>query len=639
MESSAQPGNRAEAKADSNGHARKGRDPHHAATPPTKEPNQADADDRVDMNGLRPGDAGYNLFNTKRANDKRADDGQYGSAQAATVVGGLYAAEHAVARGKLTKGKGGYDAVAALRSVSVADAKAAELIDHSPSEADVARWYAEHGHPRWEPSPATVTRAGLKTAIKGLDPNRKIALTTIDALATEGAAWAVRAVAKAAADNLDMAVALKDKPVAFSLTELFNDPDTTVDDLVGLPPMNPETRLESFRLLKQWAAAENQRAQDAARKRLAAAEAAEITLPPVTTLDALLATPDDPVRMRIADVWPSGGAKVLCAGPAGGGKTTLTGNLVRSLADGDPFLGVFEVHQRAERIVVIDNEMTPAMLKRWLRRQGVRNTAAVVDVVCLRGRAGLFDLGNDRLRDMWARRLADLGADFVVFDCLSPVINAMGLKESTELGKFLHPLTDMLTAAGVADVLVHHHMGHAEERSRGDSTALGWSDANWKIVRKEDHPLKPRYFATDKVRDAADLVPEGLLSWDRDTNRLTYVGGDRAATSKKETVEARVAEVRAVLVDHHATNPTDDKGLTKTQLKNAVGGNKKLTTEAIELVAKRHLALVTEGRGDAKWYRIAPKALDPAYMGEDDSEGTVGGAEPVAGPSDGLTGD
>lgn len=360
------------------------------------------------------------------------------------------------------------------------------------------------------------------------------------------------------------------------------------------------------------------------RGRQIAADAAEITLPPVRSLDDLLAEDDDPVRMRIAEVWPSGGAKVLCAAPAGAGKTTLSGNLIRSLADGDPFLGVFEVHQRAERIVVIDNEMTDKMLRRWLRRQGVRNTAAVVDVVCLRGQGHLFDLGNDRVRDMWARRWADLGADFVIFDCVKPALEAMGLDENREMGKLLYPLTDMLTAAGVDDVLVHHHMGHQHERARGDSSALGWSDGNWKIVWEGDD--NSRYFATAKVRDADNLVPEGLLSWDKATNRLTYAGGNRAATATSETLEARISEVRAVLVDRHAQDIPDDKGLTKTELKNAVGGNKKITAQAIDLAAKRQLALVTKGRGEARWYRIAPKALDPAYIGEDgDTSGEPGG--------------
>lgn len=350
-----------------------------------------------------------------------------------------------------------------------------------------------------------------------------------------------------------------------------------------------------------------------ARKRLAALDAAQIELPPVTSLDELLAEDDDPVRFRIDNVWPAGGAKVLCAAPAGGGKTTLSGNLVHSLADGEPFLDVFAVNQRAERIVVIDNEMTPGMLKRWLRRQGVTNTLAVVDVVNLRGQAGLFDLGNDRLRDMWTRRLADLGCDFLVFDCLKPVLEAMGLDENREMGKLLYPLTDMLTAAGVDDVLVHHHMGHANERARGDSTLLGWSDANWKIVRDDDHPLQPRYFSTDKVRDADDPVREGLLSFDKATGRLTYAGGNRATTHQAENVEKRLSAVLDALADK-ATEGTDEMNVS--QIRSAVGGKKETTDAALALAEKRGL-VTRRHQNRAKLYRLDPKARDPLCMGND----------------------
>lgn len=582
-----------------------------------------DAEDLADMDGRLPGDDGYNPTNKRSTNARHAENLKYGSSAAATVVGGLYAAEHGKAKGKLTDA--GYAAVAALEGVAVTDAKAVGLVDVHPSEADVARWYLDRDQAWVPPSKATVDRAGLKAATKGLDAARKIALTAMDGLAAEGVPWAARAAAKAQADNLDTGV--KAKTYSFTVAELYNGYRAPVGDLVGLTAMDQRSRLESLRLLKDWAAAENLRAQGDARKRLAAAEAAEIELPPITSLDALLAKPDDHVRLRIANLWPSGGAKVLCAAPAGAGKTTLSGNLVRSLADGDPFLGTFEVHQRAERIVIIDNEMTEEMLKRWLRRQGVGNTAAVVDVVNLRGRAGLFDLGSDRLREMWTRRLADLGCDFVIFDCLSPVINAMGLKEATELGNFLHPLTDMLTAAGVADVLVHHHMGHEHERARGDSTALGWSDANWKIVRTDGGD--DRYFAADKVRDADDPVPEGLLSWDKGTGRLTYTGGDRTATGKKEVVEQRITAILEVLADHHAKGLKDNKGMGVTELKKAVGGNKAITDEALAVAASKERKLVIlKEEGRAKWYRIKPEAMDPTYVG-DDSEHADGGIAEV----------
>ncbi|MCA9768224.1 MAG: AAA family ATPase [Gemmatimonadetes bacterium] len=345
-----------------------------------------------------------------------------------------------------------------------------------------------------------------------------------------------------------------------------------------------------------------------ARRRIDEREATGIVLPPVTGLRHLLARDDDPVRMRVDRVWPAGGAKILCAAPAGGGKTTMSGNLMRSLVDGDPFLDVFTVHQPVRRAVMVDNEMTEGMTRRWLRRQGIRNLDAVVDVVLLRGNAGLFNLGNDRLREMWARRLRDLGCDFLILDCLSPVITAMGLKEATELGKFLDPLTNLMTEAGVGDVLVHHHMGHDAERARGDSTALGWSDANWKITRDGD----ARYFATDKVRDAEELVPEGLLSFD--AGRLTYAGGDRAATRRDEGVERRLSEILDILADHQTDG---GQGMNTTAIGRTVGGKKETTQAALRLGESRNKFTVRR-RGRSVIYQIAPQATDPMTDGHVD---------------------
>lgn len=326
-----------------------------------------------------------------------------------------------------------------------------------------------------------------------------------------------------------------------------------------------------------------------ARDQLATRTATVIELPPVRSLDALLAEPDQPVRMKIESVWPAGGGRVICAAPAGAGKTTMSGSLIRSLVDGDPFLDTFEVHERSHRIVVIDMEMTGEMLKRWLRRQGVVNTAAVADVVTLRGQTHLFDLGNDKLVQMWTERLRDLGADFVIFDCLKPALDAMGLKESTETGVFTTAFYNMLEAAGVTDCLIHHHMGHTAERARGDSSLLGVTDANWNLIQED--PDAPRFFATRKVRDAESLVPDSLLTMDPTTGRLSCaVGTDRAAATANTTLERKQAEIVAVLADNHLDGKD---GMNTGDLKRAVGGKKDVTAKALDLAVTT--GLVTKG--------------------------------------------
>ncbi|MBF6460293.1 AAA family ATPase [Nocardia puris] len=354
------------------------------------------------------------------------------------------------------------------------------------------------------------------------------------------------------------------------------------------------------------------RVKEAAQRRKAALEAGDVPLPPVTSLADLLAEDDDPVRFRIQDVFPSGGARIIFAAPEKAGKTTLLNNLTRSLADGDPFLGRFEVHTTAQRIMRVDNEMSAAMTRRWLRKQGIRKADAVADVVTLRGKAGLFDLGDDKRRAEWARRMSDQGIDFLIFDCLRPVLDALGLDENRETGKFLGPFDALLEEAGCQDALIAHHMGHQNERARGDSRIVGWSDGNWKVVRDEESGPDPLFFFSAKVRDGEEDVREGLLSFDPATCHLTYAGGSRVKAKADAALERVVSDVRNVLTDHQAEGGT---GMTTTALCAAVKGKKATITEALRDAEERNLIVVARGGpGKPTFHRITPAGADPSVM-------------------------
>jgi len=342
-----------------------------------------------------------------------------------------------------------------------------------------------------------------------------------------------------------------------------------------------------------------------ARRRIADDDAATIELPPVTSLEALLAEEDAAVPFRIETLHPAGGARTLLAAPDKAGKTTLVGNLARSLVDGDPFLGRFPVHIPAARLVIIDTEMSKDMLKRWLRTQGIRNTAAVADVVSLRGQVGLFDLGNDRIRDRWARRLSDLGCDYLIFDCLAPVFDALNLDPNRETGKFLTPFDELLKEAGIGDALLTHHMGHQHERARGDSRLLGWPDGHWKIVRLDpDDPTSERHFS---AYGRGGEVSEGRLDLDPATQHLTYTGESRSQTRHDAGVENALIRVREVLAEKRA----EDGGEMSTRaIRQAVRGKYETVTAALALAVRRNLVTV-RCAGLARFYVIRPEAVDP----------------------------
>jgi hypothetical protein len=183
---------------------------------------------------------------------------------------------------------------------------------------------------------------------------------------------------------------------------------------------------------------------------------------------------------------------------------------------------------------VLDFEMGENQLDRWYADQDIRNPGQVF-LVSLRGSAAAFDILDPVIRAQWVARLKAEGCRYLVIDCLRPVLDALGLDEHREAGRFLTALDALLVEAEIPDACVIHHMGHTAERSRGDSRIRDWPDVEWRLVREDDDPGSPRYISA-YGRDVE--VAEAMLGYDAASRRLTLAGGSR-----------RDAAVRAALVD------------------------------------------------------------------------------------------
>jgi hypothetical protein len=344
------------------------------------------------------------------------------------------------------------------------------------------------------------------------------------------------------------------------------------------------------------AAMERLRIRREANRRLDAEERPQIELPPVKSLATLLAEPDSPTRYRIDGLMPEGGRVVLSARKKAG-KTTTTINLIRSLVDDDdPFLGAFPVTAPVRGLVAIDNELDENMARRWLRDQGIRNTASVVDHVALRGKVAAFDLTDDKRRGQCARRLSDVGCDFVFLDCLRPVLDAFGLDENHDAGKFLTAFDALLVEAGVTNAVVVHHMGNSGERSRGDSRIEDWPDAVWRLVPEDaNNPQSPRYFSAFG-RDVD--VREGRLTFDPATRRLTYAGGSRS--------DARTEAAYGAVIDYLAEN-AGGSGVSQTAVEKAFSGEhaRESVRGALKQAVGRGAVVVVEGPKRARLHSIA----------------------------------
>jgi len=317
-------------------------------------------------------------------------------------------------------------------------------------------------------------------------------------------------------------------------------------------------------------AVERLRVNEAARQRLAAESAEGVELPELVSLDKLLAETPDTTPWLLDRLWKRGG-KVLNLGGKKSGKTVLTGNLVRSLVGGSPFLDEFAVRtDLVGRLYVADFEMSRDQLRDWYRDWAVEQ-ADRVSIDPLRGLASTFDIRVPAVRTRWADRVR--GNDTVIIDPLAPILAALGIEENSNgVAQFLEALDELMREAGVSQYLVTHHMGWEDTRARGHSSLEGWPDGVWYIRRdRSDDPTEddygtraPRFFSAEG-RDI--YVPEALLTFDGSARRLGYQGATTRAGSRQQ--REQVADQKAIQTVLRAVD--ERPNISAAQIDHALG--------------------------------------------------------------------
>ena len=327
-----------------------------------------------------------------------------------------------------------------------------------------------------------------------------------------------------------------------------------------------------------------------AEKAVVAEERGPSTPPTILTLRERLALPRQETQWRIHN-WQPQGARVICAAQFKAGKTTLVGNTIRSLVDGDPFLGRDMVVPVSGKVVLADLEMGDSQLDEWLREQGIQHDDRVV-VIPMRGRGASFDILDAATRSQWATRLRDLSADYLILDCFRPLMDALGLDEHRDAGRLLVAFDALLAEAKIAEAMVVHHMGHTNERSRGDSRLRDWPDVEWRLVREDDDPASSR-FITAYGRDVN--VPESQLDFNLDGRRLTIAGGSR----RDIKTEDALASVKTVL---KAGGEMSGRAI-KTALKDSDHSRASIET-ALKAGAKAGALAAKEGERNSTLYSL-----------------------------------
>jgi hypothetical protein len=314
-------------------------------------------------------------------------------------------------------------------------------------------------------------------------------------------------------------------------------------------------------------------------------------IPPFVSLRTRARIARPSVAYRI-DHWQPEGARVMLAAQFKAGKTTLVDNLVRSLLDGDPFMGS-RVSRLTGVLALVDFEMQESQLDTWLASQNIRNDDRVFPI-SLRGKASAFDILDPRVRADWALRFRQASTDYLMLDCVRPILDALGLDEQREAGRFLVALDALLAEAGIPEALVVQHMGHTGDRARGDSRLRDWPDVEWRMTRQDDDPSSPRFLSA-YGRDVD--VPESQLAYDAATRRLTLVGGSRADARMQGALDA-VVEILTASAD-----PLSGRGV-----KDALEDSEH-SRDAIEKALKAGVRLktltVTPGKKNARLYQVS----------------------------------
>jgi AAA domain-containing protein/bifunctional DNA primase/polymerase-like protein len=276
----------------------------------------------------------------------------------------------------------------------------------------------------------------------------------------------------------------------------------------------------------------------------------------------LMDLPDSEIRYAIEDVLPMNGNAIVFA-QFKSGKTTFILEVVRSLVDGDKFLGRFDVYTSG-RVGLWNYELDQNMMTSWLRDTRMEHPENL-RLINLRGKRVPLDTkyGQEWTID-WLRR------NEIRTWIIDPAVRAMiGWGDENDNGAvtlFTDKLDEIKERAGVSELIIAHHTGRAEqaigqERARGATRWDDWPDSRWILTQI---PGGDTRFV--RMTGRGNDVPERALSYDPQRRRVTLVGGgDPLASADRRTYEDEATKTR--LLDFIAANP----GMSKNKVMDGVG--------------------------------------------------------------------
>jgi hypothetical protein len=289
------------------------------------------------------------------------------------------------------------------------------------------------------------------------------------------------------------------------------------------------------------------------------------------------------------------------------GKTTLGANLLRSLADGDPFLDRFSVAPPAGRIGLLNYETTENDMLEWLESSGIQNTDRIA-IENLRGHP--FSLASERNRQELIDWCREMDVEVLLMDPHRMAFAGFGKEiDNDDVNRFTATLDEVKAEAGVSDLFLFVHTGRGEadegaEHARGATALDDWADQRWVLAKSKEPDDETRYFYAD---GRLPYVREFKLDFDPATRRLSAEEGNR----RGQASDKQLKEVLSILETAGAD------GANTSDLKRLCGISKRQETAFTALLGRAtgagHVFRMVGGRGKETRYWL------PAHVPEGQS--------------------
>lgn len=326
--------------------------------------------------------------------------------------------------------------------------------------------------------------------------------------------------------------------------------------------------------------------------------AEEFTRPPSRrTVADELAVEEPPLPYTIEQLHPEGGNSLLTA-QYKAGKTTLALNLLRALADEEPFLDGFPVAPLGGRVALWNYELSDRYLRDQLRALKIRNP----------DRAAVLNLRDFRM-PLRAKVAEDFAVEWlteraVVFWITDPFGAAYDGDENNnaEVRDWLKVIDVIKRRAGVRDLVLTAHTGRGraeegEERARGATRLDDWADERWLLTEQDGR----RYL---RAHGRGVDVGEFSLDFDPTTKRLSVADYANRKVDRRET---GVDSVINVVAQH--------PGITREKLIRAIKGRTQDRPSYIDEAERRGLIRVEKEGQAIRHYLVSAEKIQPSKKG------------------------